>query len=232
MVTYKHLKKLAERGLAKIFLRDGIQCFGVTGSEGIESYLQEQSAEIEALQKEIPEIDRELRQLMRGEGFVPVVQIFEGKSGIKALFRDLLSEARKEGILRIRMLTSNTFDQQIGSERLSHFTDEFFRDAKASALAVEIIEASGTLLPEYIRRIDPKHFEPEDFPAGRGATNVFLVGTALYLACYGDSQVGLKVKQGQMSGIFHFFFDIISKSAPPPDRKPPRKIESWLRKTA
>ena len=230
VVTYKFLKRLASHGLVKIYLRDGVQYFGITGSEGIDSYLQEQTHSIRDLAKQVPDVDTALRQVTRGEGFVPTVQVFEGKSGIKSLFRDILSEARKEGILRIRMLTSNTFDQQIGAARLSAFMDEFFREAKKDKLAVEIIESSGTLLPEYIRRIDPHHFHAEDFPAARGATNVFLVGTALYLACYGESHIGLKVKQEQMSQIFHFFFDAICKQVPPPDRRPPLKAETWLKK--
>ncbi len=230
VVTYKHLKKMAEQGLVKIYVRDGIQYFGVTGATGIASFLQEKTAAIDELNADVPAIDSELKRLMQGEGFVPSVEIFEGKSGIKNLFRDLLFEAKKEGIFRIRMLTSNTFDQQMGTVRLSKFMDEFFAEAKKSALAVEILEASGTLLPEYIRRIDPAHFLPEDFPAARGTTNVFLVGTALYVACYGDSQIGLKVKQGQMSQIFHFFFDMVAKLAPPPDTRPPKTMESWLKK--
>jgi|CXWL01.1.fsa_nt_gi hypothetical protein len=230
VVTYKHLKKLATQGLVKIYIRDGIQYFGTTGAEGMASYLQEQSAEIEELSVQIPQIRQELQGLSHGEGFVPKVQVFEGKSGMKSLMRDLLFEAKKEGIMRIRMLTSNTFDQQMGSVRLSAFMDEFFGEARKRSLAVDILEASGTLLPEYIRHIDPRHFDPKDFPATRGATNVFLVGTALYLACYGDSQIGLKVKQEQMSQIFHFFFDTISRNVPLPDSRPPVKVESWLRK--
>lgn len=230
VVTYKHLKKLASLGLVKIYIRDGIQYFGTTGAEGIASYLQEQTATLEEMSEEVPAIETELKRLTRGEGFIPTVQIFEGKSGIKSLFRDLLFETKKEGILRIRMLTSNTFDQQMGTVRLSKFIDEFFREAKKSNLAIEIIEASGTLLPEYIRRIDPQHFDPADFPAARGATNVFLVGTTLYLACYGDSQIGLKIKHDQMSQVFHFFFDAICKGVPSPDSRPPEKVEKWLRK--
>lgn len=230
VVTYKHLKKLASIGLVKIYVRDGIQYFGTTGSEGIASYLQEQTASLEELSSDVPEIESELKKLTRSEGFVPTVQVFEGKSGIKSLFRDLLFETKKGGIHRIRMLTSNTFDQQMGAVRLSKFIDEFFREAKKSRLAIEIIEASGTLLPEFVRRIDPHHFDPADFPAARGATNVFLVGTTLYLACYGDSQIGLKIKHDQMSQVFHFFFDAICKGLPVPDSRPPKKVETWLRK--
>ncbi|MBP7114511.1 MAG: hypothetical protein KBA40_03595 [Candidatus Peribacteraceae bacterium] len=229
VVTYKHLKKLESMGLVKVFIRDGIQCFGITGAEGIESHLEDRNQTVAELADLIPDIATELKTLTRGEGFVPTLQVFQGKSGIKSLFRDLLFEAKSEKLLRIRMMTSNTFDQQMGSVALSKFMGDFFRDAKESNLSIEIIEASGTLLPEYIRRIDPRHFDPDELPASRGATNVFLVGTALYLACYGDSQIGLKIKQEQMSRIFHFFFDAISKNLPPPDIRPPTDIGTWLK---
>ncbi len=229
VVTYKYLKKLSSQGLVKVFIRDGVQYFGTTGSEGIASFLNEQSASIYELSASVPDIDTELKKLGRNDGFAPVIQVFEGKAGIKSLFRDLLFEAKKEKVLRIRMLTSNTFEQQMGSVSLTKFMGEFFKDAKKAKLGIEIVEASGTLLPEYIRRIDPQHFDPDEFPAARGATNVFLAGTALYLACYGDSQVGLKIKQEQMSQIFHFFFDVIAKQAPPPDSRPPVRPAAWLK---
>ena len=230
VVTYKHLKKLESIGLAKVYMRDGIQYFGITGAEGIAAHLQDREQSVDELAAQIPSVETELKQIMRGEGFVPTVQVFQGKSGIKALFRDLLFEAKSEGVVRIRMLTSNTFDQQMGSTTLAKFTEEFFKDAQRAKLAIEMLEASGTLIPEYIRRLDPVHFDPHEFPAARGATNVFLVGTALYLACYGDSLIGLKLKQEQMSQIFHFFFDAIGKNLPPPDSRAPRELETWLRK--
>ncbi len=210
--TYKHLKKLTSQGLINIHVRDGVQCFGISGSDGISSYLREQAASYEQLLTEVPIIDKVLRAATRGEDLPPVVQVFEGKSGIKNLFRDVLFEARQEGVLRIRILTSNTFDQQMGNVTLAKFADEFFRDAKQRKLGIEIVEASGTLLPEHVRRIDPEHFSPSDFPAARGATSVLLVGTALYLACYSSSPIGLKIKQQQMSQIFHFFLDAISRT--------------------
>lgn len=228
VVTYKHLKKLESTGLAKVYVRDGTQYFGITGAEGIAAHLEEREQSVEDLAAEIPLVESELKRISRGEGFVPTVQVFQGTSGIKALFRDLLAEAKREGVVRIRMLTSNTFDQQMGATTLAKFTEEFFKDAQKLKLGIEMLEASGTLIPEYIRRLDPVHFDPKEFPGARGATNVFLIGTALYLACYGDSQIGLKIKQEQMSQIFHFFFDAIGKNLPPPDSRPPTDPKSWL----
>lgn len=213
VVTYKQLKKLEAKGLVKVAMRDGTQYFGITGAAGIDALLREQAEEREKLRSEIPSIEQELKQITRGEGFVPSVEVYQGKSGIKGLFRDLLYEAKKEHVLRLRMLTSNTFDQQLGAVKLPSFVDEFFKDVQKTSLAIEVIEASGTLIPEYLRRIDISRFSMSSLPAARGATNVFLVGSALYLACYGDTPIGLKVKQEQMSQVFHFFFDVLGREA-------------------
>ena len=213
VVAYKQLKKLEEKGLVKVAIRDGTQYFGVTGTAGISALLADRDEETRQLREEMSLVDKELRQMAHGEGFIPTVEVYQGKSGIKGLFRDLLFEAKKEHVLRLRMLTSNTFDQQLGSAKLPSFVDEFIEDLQRSNLALEILEASGTLIPEYIRRINVSNFSMSTLPATRGATHVFLVGSALYLACYSDTPIGLTVKQEQMSQIFHFLFDIIERSA-------------------
>lgn len=229
VVTYKHLKEFETMGLAKVYLRDGVQYFGVTGAQGIAGHLQEKARSIQELEKTIPDADAELRRISRTEGFVPTMQVFQGASGIRGLFRDILFECKQEGVLRIRMLTSNTFDQQRGSVPLSAFMGKFFQESRESNVGIEMLEASGTLLPEFIRRIDPQHLSPDVLPAARGATNVFLVGSALYLASYGDSQIGLKIKHQEMSQIFHFFFDVISKNVPPHSAEPARGTGEWLK---
>ena len=165
--------------MVKVAVRDGTQYFGVTGAAGIEAYLSEREEESRLLRSAVPKVEKELQQLTHGEGFVPTVEVFQGKSGIKGLFRDLLHEAKKEHVLRLRMLTSNTFDQKMGKSKLPSFIDEFFRDLQTRNVSIEILEASGTLIPEYIRAIDINNFSMSSLPATRGATHIFLV-VALY----------------------------------------------------
>jgi sugar-specific transcriptional regulator TrmB len=212
--TYRYAKRLADLELAKVFVRDGVQYFAPAWGEGIEAHLRDRMGTYERMMKEVADVDRELRGLSHGETAVPKLQIFEGKAGLKSLFRDIIAEAREQKILRMRMLTSNTFDQQLGNVPLSRFMKEFFDQLRERSLDMEIIEASGTLLPEYIRRIAAADFHLDTLPAARGATSIFLVGDAVYLACYGDTQIGLKIKQPQMSGIFHFLLDALSKNVP------------------
>ncbi len=226
--TYRYLKRLSDQGLVNVFMRDGIQCFGPAWGDGIESHLKQQIASYETLLADVPAADRELREMSHGDSLVPKLQVFEGKTGLKTLFRDILAEAREQKLLRIRMLTSNTFDQQLGNVPLSRFMKEFFSDLKERELGIEIIEASGTLLPEYIRKIAPEDFHLDTMPAARGATSVFIVGSALYLACYDDVPMGLKIKHAQMSQIFHFLLDALGKNVP----KTETADESWLNRAS
>lgn len=213
VTTYKHLKRLAERGFVKVYHRDAMQCFGVEKFEALQEYLREEVARHEKLLQEFPTVENLLASRRGGDSLVPKLQIFEGEAGMKGFFRDIVYEAKEQHLQQIRMLTSNTFEERLGDVPLSRFVDEFFADIRKCKLDVEILEASGTLIPERVRAVSFTEFQPEKFPAARGTTSIFLVGSCVYLACYKDTQIGMKIKQAEMSQIFHFLFDVVGRSA-------------------
>jgi sugar-specific transcriptional regulator TrmB len=213
VTTYKHLKKLAERGLVKIYYEKSIQCFGVEDFESIQSYLKERMSDTKELLDQFPTAMNVLRSFA-GEGqLIPKLQIFEGEAGIKSCFRDLLFEAREQKLKQIRMLTSNTFEEKLGEVPLSKFVRELFADIRKSGIEVQMFEASGTLIPERLRRVPFEQVNPDRLPGARGATNIFIVGKVVYLTCYRDSQIGLKIKHAEISQIFHFLFDLVGRQA-------------------
>ncbi|MDD5054918.1 MAG: helix-turn-helix domain-containing protein [Candidatus Peribacteraceae bacterium] len=210
--AYKHLKKLAAQGYLVVYVKSGAQFFGVAPAESLASAIQKKKMECDALLKEIPAVEKHLSVLGHGQQTVPRLEVFEGPAGIRRLLKDVLFEARSQGIPQVRMLTSNTFEQKLGQATLEEFIGEFFADAKERGVSVDIIEASGTLLLERLRHIPFAKFDPKLFPASRGAANVFLIGSAFYVASYQDVPIGLKVKQEAMSQVFHFFFDVLGKN--------------------
>ena len=82
---------------------------------------------------------------------------------------------------------------------------------KKRKIDLEIFEASGTLIPERLRKVSMESFDPSKLPAAKGTTNIFLAGHAVYLACYKTAPVGLKIKQAEMSQMFHFLFDMFGQ---------------------
>lgn len=209
ITTYKLLKKLADRGFIRIYAEHNMQHFGIDSFEVLENHLKEEDQRIHTMLEEFPTLEQMLRNLRQNEMMVPKLQLFEGETGIKNLFNDLLFEMKEEGVQQLRVLTSNTFDERLGDVPLSRFVKGFFQEVQRRNMAVEIFSASGNLLPETIREVAFAQFDPEKLPAARGTTNIFLAGHALYIACYKDTQIGLKIKQSEMSQIFHFLFDFM-----------------------
>lgn len=211
ITTYKNAKRLVEKGLIKIYYHNSIQFFGIESFEHLKTAAQEKEEKFHQLVDDFPTIKNLLRSMKSEEGLIPQLEIFEDEAGIKRLFRDLLFEVKENGLHQIRMLTSNTFEEQIGNVKLSKFINEFFAEIRKQRLDLEIYEASGNLIAERLHRVNSKDFNPEKIPAARGTTNIFLAGNTLYIACYQDSQIGLKIKQTQVAQIFHFLFNFIGK---------------------
>ena len=211
VTTYKNLKKMADQGFVKIYSENGIQCFGIESFDNLNHFLKEKLNSYSELVQEFPIAENLLKSLKAESSLVPKLQIFEGETGIKNLFKDLLFELKSEGIRQVRIITSNTFEERLGDVPLSRFVHEFYDEIKKRKIDTQIFEAAGNLIPEHLNSVSIEKFDPTKLPAAQGTTNIFLAGHALYIACYKDTQIGLKVKQTEMSQIFHFLFDFIAK---------------------
>lgn len=209
VTTYKNLKKLNNRGFVKMYSRGNVQCFGVGEITALHSMLQEKLESTRELLNEFDTVSQILKSLQSTIQLVPQIQIFEGETGIKNFFRDILFEIQDGNLKQVRMFTSNTFEERLGEIPLSKFIKEFFREIKKSRVDLEIFEAVGGFIPECVRKVSFTEFDPEKRPAARGTTNIFLVGSVVFIACYKTSQIGLKIKQSEISQIFHFLFDVM-----------------------
>ncbi len=211
VTAYKHLKKLAERGLVKVYSRGGVQCFGIESFEALESYIGERAQNLTDLRKRFPIIANVLRSLREGEHTIPRLQIFEGAAGIKALFRDMLHAVKQEKVRQVRLLSSNTFEEWLSDEPMKRVVTGFFDDLRTASVSVELFEVTGGLVPERLRKLSGKDASIPASVITHGSTNIFLIGHTVYLACYKGTQVGLKMTQAELSQIFHFLFDVAGR---------------------
>lgn len=213
VTAYKNLKKLVTRGFVKTYYQNGIQTFGIESFGALETAVKDKLDSFSELKKEFPLIEGVLKSIQQKEQAVPQLQVFQGETGIKNLFKDMLYEIQDEKIGQLRMIASNTFDERLANIPLTRFVSDFFTEIKNRKVDIEIFEASGNLIPEHLAHIETQNFDPQKLPAARGTTNIFLVGTALYVACYKTNQVGIKIKQPEIGQIFHFLFDVIGRAA-------------------
>ncbi len=213
VTAYKNLKRLVERGFLKIHFHNDIQCFGISNPEVLRMHLREKQESISGLMEKFPLFEKSLNALQGHIELMPRLEVFEGEAGIRRLFRDLLFEIRSEHLRQIRMLTSNTFEERLGDVPLSKYVEGFFRELKSMNIDLEVYEATGDLIPYTIDSVPMEEFNPEKLPAAKGTTNIFLAGHSVYLMCYKTGQIGIKIKQSEISQMFHFLLDLIMKNS-------------------
>lgn len=212
ITTYKCLKKLSDRGLVQTYFRDSIQCFGIESFDAIESFLKERLFDAEDLLGKFPTAAQVLKSLREGDDQVPQLQLFDGEAGMKSLLRDMLFEAKQQQILQIRMLSSNTFEDWQRDPVLARAMQEFLAAVNRKDISIQLFEATGGIVPERLQHVSVKDPQRQQLSFARGMTSVFLVGHCVYLTCYKGSATGLKIKQADVSQIFHFMFDLLSGS--------------------
>ena len=210
VTAYKNLHKLAELGFVRIYFRDAVQCFGLESMEVIEGKLRDRSEHARVLLEKFPTASQLLKSLGGHGGSVPELEMFEGASGLKGLFRDLLFELKSQKIEQLRVLTSNTYEERIDDPELPGILKSFFKDLHDRKIHIEYFEATGGMVPERLRNLGES--KPiEEMLRAQGTTNVFVAGSAVYLASYRGSKIGLKLKHHDLSQIFHFLFDVLGK---------------------
>ena len=210
ITAYKNLKKLCTRGILKTYYRDGIQCFGIERIDAIKDLLIEEKEKKASLLEEFGSFKTLLEQNTKEYAEPPRTEVFEGTSGIKRMFRDILYEIKHNELKQLRMLTTNTFDEKIGNTSLGDYISEFFEDIQKMKIHIEAFEATGTLIPERIQKSSFVDRDISSLPAARGTTNIFIAGHTVYLSSFKKNAIGLKIKQQEMSQIFHFLFDTFS----------------------
>ncbi len=211
VTAYKNLHKLSEQGFVRIYFRDAVQCFGLESMDVIEGKLRERSEQAKTMLEKFPTAAQLLKSLGGQNGSVPELEMFEGASGLKGLFRDLLFELKSQNIEQLRVLTSNTYEERIDDPDLPGILKSFFADVLKNNVVIEYFEATGGMVPERIRSI-PKPQTLTEMLRAQGTTNVFIAGSAVYLASYRGSKIGLKVKHHDLSQIFHFLLDMLGKA--------------------
>lgn len=83
-LTYDILKKLMEKGLVSYVIKNNKKCFSATDPTNLLTMLKEKEQLIESA---MPELLRLKRTKAKSR---PVIQVFEGKEGVKTVFNDVL----------------------------------------------------------------------------------------------------------------------------------------------
>ncbi|MBI2464032.1 hypothetical protein HYV57_03685 [Candidatus Peregrinibacteria bacterium] len=205
--TYRILKTLARKKFIVESKRKSVTVFYLDKLSDISHFIEKQKKHLETMSREFEYILPELSSMRSSAQELPKIQIYEGHERLDLFFRDVVSRAREQHLLLIRILGSNTFFQQLERKEMGEIIIDFQKDLEKNVIESEILIAQGNLTREWLTQLHT--FKAmANLPAAGGATNVILVGESIFMVSFRDFPVAIRIDHPDMAQTMHFLFDM------------------------
>lgn len=209
--TYRILKTLSRKKFIVESQHKAVTVFYLDKISDISHYIEKQKKQMETMSREFEYIIPELSAMRSSVQELPKIQIYEGHERLDLFFRDIVSRAREQNLLLIRILGSNTFFQKLERKEMGETIIDFRKDLEKNAIESEILIAQGNLTREWLTQLHT--FEAmANLPAAGGATNVILVGESIFMVSFRDFPVAIRIDHPDMAQTMHFLFDRSKKN--------------------
>ncbi len=93
--VYDSIQRLIEKGLASYFIQSGRKQFIASNPSKLLEYMNEQESKLKEKKEKIKQLIPELEKLKEREETGPVIEIFEGKEGLKTVFSDIIKTGKE-----------------------------------------------------------------------------------------------------------------------------------------
>jgi len=205
--TYRILKKLSKIGLVSTTHKSNIQYFYVEDEDTIQRFIQAKQQSLQEMESNYDLIRSELKNLKPATLNPPKIKLYENS---KNIFSDILNHIKTNKLTTIRLIASETFTEQTGPKQLKDLEGAFLTELKKNKVKVDSLVAEGFLTRERL-----KHFSNlntlASLPASNGASNIYLVGDAVFIIIFKERTIGLQIGHSDIAQILHFLFDQLAK---------------------
>ena len=211
--TYRLLKELEGTGIVRHSVLRGIQVFFVEHEYALLNIVKQRRRELEQAQENYEDIAASLRALKPVSVTMPQLVIYDNPTDLaleQRVFGDIMKEMEEQHVTTIRLIASNTFEEQLGNTVLSDVASPLVQALKNRDVKIDILAAEGMLTRERLHRhLDLEHFL--NLPAQNGASNMYLVGETVFLLFFKEHTSAIKIRSADFAQTMHFLFDQLVK---------------------
>ncbi len=206
--TYRILQKLNKLGLISSSKRQGVQVFFIENENELLKHIQEKRKNLEQVEKNYETIATELKSLRSTEIEIPKIKIYDNQQ--KQLFEDIINETKKQKIRTIRLLASNTMNEQLSGISLKDSSYNFLREIKKERIHIDTCVAEGMLTRERLSQITNLD-EIFKLPTKNGASHIYIVGDTIFIVIFRENTIAIKISHSDIAQTLHFLFDQLQK---------------------
>lgn len=205
--TYRILKHLCSKKIISESTQKGVAVFYLEKVSALQNYIGKEKDKFENLEKEFTNLKPQLEALNSGVQHLPRMQFYDGFDRLEHFYRDIITRAKEQQLLFIRILGSNTFSQQLERKDLGELIKTFEKEMGKNRIKADVLIAQGNLTREWLTHLGSLE-AMANLPAAGGATNVILVGESVFMVSFRDFPVGIRIDHPDIAQTMHFLFDV------------------------
>ncbi len=139
----------------------------------------------------------------------PSIILFEGIDGVKNLYKDIISQVKKQWLKSIKFFSSNTLENR-GVNMFKEYYPDFFDILKQLWVGVQTYLGNGIEILETITKAKSDDIDLWKLPAGNSTLQVFVVGDVIYIIIFKQIPYWIKIEFEELAQLFHFLFNKIA----------------------
>jgi predicted transcriptional regulator len=205
--VYKMLQRMNRQGLVSYTKKRNITTFYISDLHVLKNYIVKREKEFQELDENFAIFATEVQQSFgQGNPSIPRITLFDGLDKISHLYQDILKEVQDTGYRFLRMFASNTHTEQLSSIKMKDVAQKFLREIQERNIILDCYIGDGMLTMERISKRTGVE-QIIGLPASSSATNIYVIGSAIYLIIFKDEPIGIKIASHDLAQSFHFLFD-------------------------
>jgi len=195
---YDTLKSLIDKGLASYVVKNGKKYFRSAPPEKLLDYIQEK-------QKLIEESLPELHELYKPQFNHPIVEVYEGKEGVKTVLKDVLRE-RKEWLC----LGSTGKSEEL----VPFFLEHFHKQRIKQKIPLKVIYNDDEYGRERGKKIFTQKFSQVRYMEKRSPTTTYIYGEKVVIIIWEKEKlVAVMIKDFDVAESYRSYFEAMWKVA-------------------
>ncbi len=207
--VYRRLKYFNEIGLISTSSRKSAQIFFIEDENQLANFVKKRQMALAQIEENYQLINDELKELKPQSSQVPKIKIYDNNQ--KQVFEKIIEETKRQNISTIRLLASNTVNEQMGGIKMANIAKKFLQNIEKAKINIETAVAEGMLTRERISKIK-EISEIYHLPATNGASQIYIVGDTVFIIIFRETILALEINHSDIAQNLHFIFDQLQNS--------------------
>ncbi len=209
-MVYRKLIKMIKLWIIRKTQKNKIQHFFIEDVRDLSRIIENKTKDTNYLNTNKDRVLHLIEKSKIWEINIPRITIYDAWQWVNNIFEDIISNVKKQWILKIRIFASNTIEEKGVWEKIWEHASNFFKTLEKEKIHIDEYIWVWNLLMERIEHyIDSKNLA--QLPATKSSINIILAWNVLYFIIYDKTPIWIKIENENLTDAMHILFDEVKR---------------------